>query len=225
MYCRVLPVHQPGARIIGARAEAWLLALAETGLALVERDAGVRWRATPSTVISRADRAVPRAAGALPLVIARSRIADIDDAGVTIGVGDPAIGVAWLPFCGCDACDDGSQAELDRLDDLLAAITTGRFRRLIRPSESDAFATERRAFVRSPCSAMAGLRPRATSVAETSNRSSPTRPVGKSPRARAGRRTPNPLDPGEPRSLGLDRTCHQTPAPGSPVDMTADRGG
>lgn len=117
-------------RIIGVRAEAWLVALVDTALAVLERGAPVRWRVEPGTKISRTDRAVPRAEGALPLVVAHSRLGDVDDAGVTLGVGDPAIYVAWFPYCGCDACDDGSQHELDQLDRHVLGVVSGAFRRL-----------------------------------------------------------------------------------------------
>jgi hypothetical protein len=55
-------------RIIGARADAWLLALDKAWAAIVERDTTIRWREPPGTVISRADRLVPYVTGALPLV-------------------------------------------------------------------------------------------------------------------------------------------------------------
>jgi len=117
-------------RIIGARADAWVLALTDAGLAMVQRDTSVHWRGTPGTVILRTDRVVPYATGAVPLVVARSRIGDIDDAGVTLGAGDPAVCVTWIPGCGCDACDSGSQNELDDLDAHILAIVSGVFRRL-----------------------------------------------------------------------------------------------
>jgi hypothetical protein len=117
-------------RIIGARADAWVLALADAGLATVERGTEVAWRVAPGTVISRTDRVIPRAVGALPLVVARSQLADIEDAGVTLGVGDPAHCVTWFPHCGCDACDSGSRNELDDLDAHVLAIVSGAFRRL-----------------------------------------------------------------------------------------------
>jgi hypothetical protein len=37
---------------------------------VVEWDASIRWRVQPGTVISRTERIVPFAAGALPLVVA-----------------------------------------------------------------------------------------------------------------------------------------------------------
>jgi Family of unknown function (DUF6226) len=117
-------------RILGARADAWLVAVVDGGLAEVEPSAAVRWRVPPRTVISRTDHVAPYAAGALPLALARSQLGPVDDAGVTLGVGDPAIAVAWFPDCGCDACDSGSQDELDNLDAHILGIVSGAFRRL-----------------------------------------------------------------------------------------------
>ena len=64
------------------------------------------------SVVTRTDLAVPRTAEALPLVVARSRLAEVEDAGVTLGVGDPVAVLAVIPDCGCDACDSGSQDAL-----------------------------------------------------------------------------------------------------------------
>lgn len=122
-------------RIVGARADAWLDALSDAGLAVVERDVDVRWGAAPGSIISRSDRIVPYAAGALPLVVARSRIDDADDAGVTLGVGDPAVCVAGVPACGCDACDGGAQPEIDELDRVVLPVVLGTFRRLARGNQ------------------------------------------------------------------------------------------
>ena len=73
---------------------------------------------------------MPLAAGALPLVVARSRIGEVDDAGVVLGVGDPAVCLARFPECGCDACDSGSQNELDNMDGHVFGVVRGTFRRL-----------------------------------------------------------------------------------------------
>lgn len=117
-------------RIIGARADAWVIALVNAGLANVERRTEVEWRAPPGPVISRTDRVMPSAAGALPLVVARSQLAEVTDAGLTLGAGDPAVCVGWFPHCGCDACDSGSRDVLDDLDAHVIAIVSGVFRRL-----------------------------------------------------------------------------------------------
>lgn len=117
-------------RIVGARADAWLVALVETELAAVEPDAHVDWQTPPTTVLTRTVRATPHVVGALPLIVARSRIGDVDDAGVTVGVGDPAVCVTWIPDCGCDACDSGAQDVLDEVDTYVVGVVSGRFRRL-----------------------------------------------------------------------------------------------
>ena len=116
-------------RILGARADAWLAAFEQSGIAVVERHADIRWGSPPGTLISYAHRAVPRAAGALPLVVGRSQIEDVDDAGVTLGLGDPAVSIGWIPHCGCDACDSGSQEELDEVDQLILGVVSGTYRR------------------------------------------------------------------------------------------------
>lgn len=122
-------------RIVGARGDAWADALSDAGLAVVERDVEVRWRVAPGSTISRSDRIMPYAAGALPLAVARSRIDDTDDAGVTLGVGDPAVCVALVPACGCDACDSGAQPEIDELDRVVLSVVLGTFRRLARGNQ------------------------------------------------------------------------------------------
>jgi hypothetical protein len=117
-------------RIVGARADAWLLALVETGLAVDHPKAHVNWRMPPRTVLSHADLVTPHVLGALPLIVARSQLGIVDDAGVTLGVGDPAVLIAWIPDCGCDACDSGSQDVLDELDKYIFGVVSGRFRHL-----------------------------------------------------------------------------------------------
>jgi Family of unknown function (DUF6226) len=117
-------------RIVGARFDAWVVALVDAGLAVVERDASVHWHVEHRMVISRTDRIVPFMAGALPVVIARTQLGDIGDAGVVLAVGDPAVRIETFPDCGCDACDSGSKDELDRLDTFLHGVVGGLFRRL-----------------------------------------------------------------------------------------------
>jgi hypothetical protein len=117
-------------RILGTRTDAWLIALVNAGLAIVEPDATVSWTTRRRPVISRAERAIPVAVGALELVVAHSQIGDVDDAGLVLGVGDPAECVNWFPDCGCDACDSGSRNEIDHLDAHMVSIVTGSFRRL-----------------------------------------------------------------------------------------------
>lgn len=117
--------------ILAARTDAWLDALATTGLATVERDATITWRSPPTgPIVARSDRASPVAPGAIPFVIGHSRLGGLDDVGVVLAVGAPADVVQWFPDCGCDACDAGSQNELEHLDEHIVSIVTGTFRRL-----------------------------------------------------------------------------------------------
>ncbi len=117
-------------RIIGARAQAWLVAFVDTDLAVVEPNASVPWHLGSRPIVARTDRITPLAAGALPLVVAHSGLGTVNGAGVALGVGDPAVCVTWFPECGCDACDSGSQDELDDLDHHIVGIVSGAFRRL-----------------------------------------------------------------------------------------------
>ena len=117
-------------RILGARTDAWLSTLAGAGLAVVDAGADVTWRVVQQPLITRVERVFPSAGGALDLVVGHSRLGDVDDAGVVLGLGDPAETVTWFPHCGCDACDSGSQRELDDLDTHVLSIVTGAFRRL-----------------------------------------------------------------------------------------------
>lgn len=125
-YSRVL---DPGRyRLLGARWAAWATVLLDAGLAELEDPAAARWHDLPPVVVTGTERLVPNAPGALPLVVAHSRIDDIPDAGLTIGAGDPAWTLAVIPFCGCDACDDGSEPLLDELDDAVWGVVSGAFR-------------------------------------------------------------------------------------------------
>ena len=92
-------------RIVGARAEAWLLALRAAGLAEVERNAPICWEAAPPTVVSRADRLVPHVAGGLPLIVARSQLGPVDDPGGTHRGGVTPGVVTGVPPGGCAASD------------------------------------------------------------------------------------------------------------------------
>jgi hypothetical protein len=117
-------------RILAARTDAWLTALVDAGLATVEAEASPRWTSHSLPLIAHAERVIPVVPGALELVVAHSRIGDVDDAGIVLGVGNPTECVAWIPDCGCDACDSGSANELDYLDVYMNGVVTGAFRRL-----------------------------------------------------------------------------------------------
>ncbi len=119
-------------RILGARVDAWIAALAAAGLATVEQIAvdDIRWEESPYTRMSSALRVIPFARGARPMVVARSQIGDVPETGITLGWGDPAVPVGLFPDCGCDACDNGAQLDLDAVDNRLSSIVSGRYRRL-----------------------------------------------------------------------------------------------
>lgn len=123
-------------RIIGARVDAWIEALVILGLATVERDADPDWVEAPATNLTRTDVVIPAVDTAIPLVVCRSQIEDVPDAGVTLGVGEPAVRIAFLPDCGCDACDSGSQDVIDEVDSYVRPIVTGEFRHLWRGRQS-----------------------------------------------------------------------------------------
>lgn len=123
-------------RIVGARADAWIDALGELGLATVERDVDPRWAEPPSPAVTRTDIVTPTVVGGLLLVVARSCVEDVIDAGVTLGVGDPAVPIAFIPDCGCDACDSGSQDVIDLLDSYMRPVVSGEFRFLRRGRQS-----------------------------------------------------------------------------------------
>jgi len=125
-YSRVLDPDKY--RLLGARWAAWAKVLADAGLAALEDGATARWHDLPGVVVTGTDRLVPTAPGALPLVVAHMRIDDTPDAGLTVGVGDPAWTVAVIPFCGCDACDDGSEPLVEELDDTVWGVVSGAFR-------------------------------------------------------------------------------------------------
>lgn len=134
-YSRV--THPERYRILGARADAWLAALVRHGLATTRSvdPPDLRWEVPPRTVMSSAVVASPVAEGAAQLVVVRCAIDGIEDTGISLGFADPTIWVGAFPDCGCDACDNGAQHDLDTLDEHLTSMVTGQFRRLVRKKE------------------------------------------------------------------------------------------
>lgn len=119
-------------RIIGARVDAWLHVLAAEGLATVERGTHVEWVELPGPVVSRADLVRPAVTDGLPLVVGRTLIEGVDDAGVVLGVGLPAAALERIPDCGCDACDSGSADVIAQVDTWVGGIVRGELRHLVR---------------------------------------------------------------------------------------------
>ncbi len=119
-------------RILAARAEAWFEALVAAGLAEIEADAEVTWQEPSRITAARTIRAVPRAPGTIPLVVAMYRLDEAGGPAVVVGAGNPTIVVALAPDCACDACDSGSQGALDELDEYMLCVVTGTYRKLWR---------------------------------------------------------------------------------------------
>ncbi|BCN59062.1 hypothetical protein RE9427_24320 [Prescottella equi] len=68
----------------------------------------------------------PTANGAVPLLLTTHTPVDSDHiCTVTVAAGDPAVRMAEIPDCGCDACDRGSAALLEELDRWVLAIVDG----------------------------------------------------------------------------------------------------
>lgn len=114
-------------RILKARADAWVQVLTSTGLATVERlaDPAAVWRDEVGEGLETAVRLRPSRAGAVPLLLGFRPLDDEADAIVVLGAGDPAVLLTRLPFCGCDACDDGSEMLLRELDEHIVAVVSG----------------------------------------------------------------------------------------------------
>ena len=70
---------------------------------------------------------VPRDAGAAPIVVAFS-----DFPGIVVRFGRWC--TAAFPTCGCDACDEAAENEIERLEAMVDNLTAGRFREAIRIS-------------------------------------------------------------------------------------------
>ncbi|GAB2647910.1 hypothetical protein GCM10027068_29220 [Prescottella soli] len=110
--------------IVVARARAWTRVLLDRGWA--REAAHVDWALRPfdsggtDTVLS------PAADGAVPLVLTRHTPVDSDHIfTVTVAAGDPAVRLAEIPDCGCDACDRGSAELLEEMDRWVLSVVDG----------------------------------------------------------------------------------------------------
>ena len=115
-------------RILAARADAWVDVLTSIGLADREpvEDRGGAWRdATPARATGRLVRLRPRRSGAIPLLFGFRAMQGVPDTVVDIGAGEPAVPLATVPDCGCDACDDGSAGILEVLDRQVLGVVSG----------------------------------------------------------------------------------------------------
>lgn len=103
-------------RLIGARADAWVQALVDLGLATA-----LEAEVPPVTTLT------PSREGALRLYVAKAPIDDVPDASVSLAVDRASLQITSLPECGCDACDEGSDRELEELDEKIVNVVTGGF--------------------------------------------------------------------------------------------------
>ena len=118
--------------ILAARVDAWFKALTNAGLAEIEPEAEVVWLEPPRFPAAHTIRAMPRAPGAIPLVVATTGFQEVEWPAVAVAAGDPAAVLEVIPDCACDACDSGSQDALDVLDEYVLCVVTGAFRKLWR---------------------------------------------------------------------------------------------
>ena len=109
--------------VVGARAMAWVDALADLQLATTQAVD------VPSTVhdpaSARAALVTPAATGALPILVVLGSMEGVEDSVVTLAVGEPPVSIGMEPSCGSDACDDGSDRLLAAIDERFTAIVDG----------------------------------------------------------------------------------------------------
>lgn len=133
-------------RILWARAEAWTEVLLARGWADATEVAGEQlpWLIPPHTPRCRATVLRPRRPGAEALTLLRTATDDATGSadltgvdaqlpGLVIALGEPALPVATIPVCGCDACDAGSADLLEDLDSSILSIVDGSFEVTLTP--------------------------------------------------------------------------------------------
>lgn len=112
--------------IVHARAKAWIEVLVARGARRVDHAPGC---AEPDSLVGIADSVVMLAGGPesnpeLVFGFAEKKIGH-GIGSVTVSVGDPAIVLTHQPFCGCDACDSGSDELLEDLDEMIFSVIDG----------------------------------------------------------------------------------------------------
>lgn len=115
-------------RIVAARAEAWIAALTQTGLAEAEtlESSDELWQVAPDT--GPAIRAVllrPKRDSAVPLLFSFCWLMGEPEARVVLGAGEPSAVVGIQPLCECDACDVGSNLLVEDFDEAVLNVVTG----------------------------------------------------------------------------------------------------
>ncbi len=115
-------------RILAARAEAWIIALTQTGLAEAETLEGSDdlWREVPETGPAiRVVRLRPKRSSAVPMQFGFCWLQGEPEARVVVGAGEPGAVVGISPNCECDACDVGSDLLVEDFDDSVLNVVTG----------------------------------------------------------------------------------------------------
>lgn len=116
--------------VVTARARAWAHVLVDLGLADVADPATAQWEppgpvgAIGSVIVLR-----PAAGDTIPMLLGFGAWTEAADIPVVVGAGDPAGIVAQVPYCLCDACDEGSDPLLAELDKAVISVIRGRPRR------------------------------------------------------------------------------------------------
>jgi len=111
--------------VVGARAMSWVDALEGLQLATAHNVEAPSWTYGPAD--ARAVLLTPLETDALSILVVMGSMEGIEDAVVALGVGDPAVLIGMEPFCGCDACDSGSDDLLTAIDDMFTGIMDGGF--------------------------------------------------------------------------------------------------
>ena len=124
-------------RLLLARADAWVAALVELGLGLDrEVPAAALREVRGGRRPTRAALVEPHADGALPLLVLSWHEEPGTAARVEVQVAGTGLLVAAAPDCGCDACDDGSDSQLQALDEAIASVPAGEWLHLDVPGAS-----------------------------------------------------------------------------------------
>ncbi len=110
--------------VVGARARSWIDALKALELGTAQNVEAPSWAYGPTD--ARAVLVTPVKMDALSILVVTGATEGIEDV-VALGVGDPPILISMEPFCGCDACDNGSDSLLTAIDDLFIGIMNGQF--------------------------------------------------------------------------------------------------
>lgn len=108
--------------IIRQRCDAWVDVLTERLEAVSAPCEPVAFHGVPG---GSARRVCASMSGTLALIVSPTHGPSLD--GVLLAAADSrgTFGIRPVPVCGCDACDDGSQALLDEIDAVIASVVTG----------------------------------------------------------------------------------------------------